>query len=215
MRAATVERGRKVRGGSRMISLHDLEILRFIGEQYLVDQEQLTRLRKRSPNTDWRWRRKYQQAGLIFSRQLLPNQVFVWLTQKGLDQAGLNYRYVEPAVGRIEHTVAVGDVRLAVEARLKEQGREGYVWVSERQLAKELPKGEHMPDGEVLLADGRTAAIEVELTLKRKPRMTDIFLRLLCSYSAVWAWCTDAPRRQLEAIVEENGWQKVQIIDFP
>lgn len=193
------------------VSTDDLSILRFVGEQHLIDDAQLTRLRGRSLNTNRAWRRKYREAGLLASSELLPHMVCSWLTQAGLDFCGLDWRYLKPSTGRLEHTVAVGNVRIDVEAKLKDQGKE-FVWVSERQLAKEIAKGEHMPDGEVLLGDGKTVAVEVELTLKRKERMRRIFVELLGNYNAVWAWCADAPRRQLETIVKEYGWQKVQII---
>lgn len=54
------------------------------------------------------------------------------------------------------------------------------VWISERSLRRDkfiegIGKSSHVPDGKLIFPDNREIAIEVELTLKSKQRLEQIF----------------------------------------
>ncbi len=204
-----------VRAVGKAISERDIEILRFVGEQYLIDDRLLAQLRGANQSTNRRWRRKYVAERFIVSRRILPKRVFVWLTRRGLNQVGLSYRYMEPAIGRIEHTIAVATVRICVERSFKKQGLLGYAWICERELAKDISKGSHRPDAEMVLEDGRTVAIEIELTIKRRQRLCSIIDHLNDQYDAVWYFAYPKPKRLLERLAEKHNWESLQIIDLP
>jgi len=92
-------------------------------------------------------------------------------------------------------------------------------WVCERELHRELaaaPGGRqrHRPDGLVVI-DGREAAVEVELTLKRRARIAQIMAELVARYGSVTYFAAPAPRRALTAAAADIGRGRVQILDLP
>ncbi len=145
--------------------------------------------------------------------RLLPDSVYTWLTREGLRALGLGFKYIKPSIGKLRHTVAVAEIRYQLERQLGLRGVE-FRWVSERELYRELARGTHMPDGELLLADGSTTAIEVELALKRKARMTDIAYELLGSYDKVQYFCLPAPGRLLRGVIEREGLSRITVNDY-
>ena len=74
--------------------------------------------------------------------------------------------------------------------------RRSTEWVCERTLARERAAGEHLPDG-VVLVDGQRVAIEVELTVKSRRRVTAILDELSGALTRSLYFCAPAPHRQL------------------
>ena len=93
-------------------------------------------------------------------------------------------------------------------------------WISERLLAREREGAEHLCDG-LVLDRARRIAIEVELTVKSRKRVTAILDELSDRHDAVLYYCAPAPHRQLtqlaetclrvqHAFVQQTGWRLVE-----
>lgn len=210
---ATDRRRQEPKALPSQVSEGDLSLIRWIGEMECLSQDQVTRLRAKSPNTTRRWVRRYEEAGLLVSRKLLASHApIVWLTKRGLYHAGLGeLSYREPSLARIRHSLAVSDVRMAIAARHPEA-----TFISERRLAEEITDGLHRPNGEVVFADhGKRVAVEVELTQKKASRLVSILGFLSDRYDAVWYFAAPEAKRKLTALKEGYRFDSVQVIDLP
>ena len=208
-------RARRSDAGAVRCSARDLELLRVVGEQYAVTLPQLARMMGCSSHAA-RWlRSRWERAGWARGRALLVGApVFVWLTRRGQSLAGIEYSVWRPNAGMLAHIAAVTDVRLHVL-----DGHPGAAWVCERELHRELAatpgsRQRHRPDGLVVI-DGREVAVEVELTLKRRPRIEQIMAELVARYGSVTYFAASAPQRALAAVVADIGRGRVQILDLP
>jgi hypothetical protein len=213
--AGAATRRRRSDAGVVRASARDLELLRFVGEQYAVTLPQLARLMGRSDHAA-RWlRARWQRAGWAQGRALLVGEpVFVWFTSRGLRAAGLEFKAWRPNPGALAHIAAVNEVRLYVAERHPDA-----VWVSERELARELKHelggfGAHRPDAMVLI-DGRELAVEVELTLKRRARAERIMRELVARYGAACYFAAPTPARMLESLAAQLGDARVQVRPLP
>src|SRR5438270_9426359 len=115
----------------------DLEALRWVGEQYAGRFDQLQVLLGRLGGRDAlsasaarsvvsRW----ETLGMASRASFIAGEPsWVWLTRRGLRQAGLEFRVVEPKPWTLPHTAAVNQVRLFVEPR-----RPGARWLPEWEL---------------------------------------------------------------------------------
>jgi DNA-binding CsgD family transcriptional regulator len=210
----TTQKPRRHDAGHPRVSPRDLELLRLIGEHYALTLPQLARLIGRSEHAA-RWlRARWQKAGWVEGRALLVGQpVFVWLTREGQRLAGLSYKLWSPNPGILAHVRAVVEVRLYVIER-----RPAAVWVSERQIARDrrFEPGEsgHLPDALVQI-DGREAAVEVELTLKKRARLERIVATNLARYENVWYFTVPATRPALEQIAATVGGGKLAVLPMP
>ncbi len=197
------------------VNARDREILAFIGEQIVVNDNLLAVLRGGSIDANRRWRRRFRQLGYI-KTETINGQVCTWLTTHGLRLCGLNFRYVRPSPTLVRHNVAIGFMRLCVDARMEQTGRTEYRWVSEREVAQAITEGEHMPDGEVHLPDGKVA-IEVELTRKSERRCVAIMTELSHRYDSVWVWCAKEPKNVYSFYqhrVSIHRWDNIDLMDF-
>lgn len=208
-------RRRRSDAGLVRASARDLELLRFVGEQFAVTLPQLARLMGRSEHAG-RWlRSRWERAGWARGRALLVGEpVFVWLTRRGLRVAGLPYRAWRENPGALAHIAAVSEVRLHVAERRPEA-----VWVCERELARDA-RGElggfgvHRPDA-LVVVDERELAVEVELTQKRRARAELIMREHLAHYGNAVYFAAPAPGRMLERIAEQIGGGRVQVRPLP
>jgi hypothetical protein len=109
---------------------------------------------------------------------------WVWLTRRGLRQAGLAFRVVEPKAWTLPHTAAVNRVRLFVEPR-----RPGARWRPERELRAAggaAGPGGPVPDAEIHDAGGNVIAVEVELSPKSPARRRRVMQALVARYDSLW-----------------------------
>src|SRR4051812_37368925 len=196
-----------------LVTERDLALLPVVAAQCTITQGQLARLLGRSEHTARSLRARWQRAGWIDSQVLMVGSpAFIWLTRAGQRCCGVEFKPWRPsAVGRLPHLAACTDARLIVAQR-----RPDAIWTSERDLLRtarvqRAPRTQHMPDAEVFV-DGRTAAIEVELTPKQRTRTESIARELLARYDAVWYFTTDATRRQLEEIAVRPGFERLQVL---
>jgi hypothetical protein len=201
--------------GSFKVSARDIELLRFVGEQYAITLPQLARLMGRSHHAA-RWlRSRWPRAGWVEGRALLVGEpVFLWLTGRGRRLGDSGYASWRPNPGRLAHIAAVTDVRLHVQERRPEAE-----WTCERELAREQAleargRGLHLPDA-VVWVEGRAVAVEVELTQKKRQRTERIVRELAARYDSVWYFAADKPGRALEDIAERVGGGRVQVLPLP
>jgi hypothetical protein len=194
-------------------STRDLELLRFVGEQYAITLPQLARLMGRSLHAA-RWlRARWERAGWAQGRPIVVGEpVLVWATRRGLRLAGHDYRAWRPNAGMVRHIVAVNDVRLFVRKRRPEAE-----WICERELARDghaSANGVHRPDA-VAVVDGREVAVEVELTQKQRRRTERIMGELVAGYGSVWYFSAARTRPAIEQVAERVGGGRVQVLPLP
>ncbi len=179
----------------------DVVTLQWIGEQYAVRLDQVQQLLGRDPQKQtnvagrlhsksaWRVMKRWEAAGFVTCRYVLARQpAWLWLTAKGLNEFGLNYKPLVPKVATIDHLYWTNHIRLYCESTYPDD-----VWVSERTLRlSKLPrKGSrpHVADGELVRCDEHgayTIAIEVELTPKKPEVVEAIVRQLAMTYVGIW-----------------------------
>ena len=194
--------------GSIKITERDLAILRFVGEQYAVRMDQLTRLLKRPAEgslSDSATRAvvaRWEKAGLTSSRKVIADEPrFVWLTRRGLAEVGLGFKAWEPTVASLAHIFWTNQVRMHTEDRHPES-----VWRSEREIRNGRSmqtvssESNHDVDAEIQLPQG-VVGVEVELTSKSVDRRRSIMTAVAKRYETVWYF---APKN-VQALLEETA----------
>jgi|GEM_PF-1413435 len=203
----TVRRSRE----EPVLSARDLFVLGWVCEQYGARADQLEILLGCGPRTVQRLLARLRDAGLIGTRRLLVGES-VWAipTSKGLRTAGQGFGIWHPRLGGLAHVAAVTDVRLHIHKRSPDSE-----WVSERVLARERERGEHLPDGVVITGDRQRVAIEAELTVKSQHRVRLILDELSTRFDTVLYFCVPGPYRQLSKLAESGQWPKLGVRELP
>jgi hypothetical protein len=125
---------------------------------------------------------RWLDRGWATSRTLLRGEPpFVWLTPSGMRVSGLDFPCEEPALSTLAHNRDVVAIRLSVRVTQVV----GAEWRAERSIRAVVParaRGKasaHLPDGELVLPDGRVVAIERERVAKTVERTRNIQMGLL------------------------------------
>lgn len=198
------------RGGHEPLRRRDLDLLAWLGEQYAARTDQLEALLGCGPRTVQRVLARLREQGLLTTRRLVVGEpAWVAATAAGLRLAGGGFGVWEPRLGLLAHVSAVNDVRLHVHARSP-----GSEWVCERVLARERQAAAHLPDG-VVIAEGWRVAVEVELTVKSRRRVTAILDELCARFDAVVYFCAPAARRQLSQLAASGRWPTLAVRELP
>lgn len=188
----------------------DLDALAWVGEQYAARVDQLEVLMGCGPRTVQRTVARLRGAGFVSVRRVLVGEpAWVIPTSSGLRACGSSYGVWAPTIGLLSHMAAVNDVRLHIQARSP-----GSEWLCERALARDRTGREHLPDG-VALVDGQRVAIEVELTIKSRKRVTSILDELTGRYDAVVYFCAPGPHRLLSEFADTGRWPTLGIRELP
>ncbi len=132
----------------------------------------------------------------------------IWLTAKGIKYANLHLRYYEPNPASLGHLYVVNDVRLLLAER-----RPKDTWRSEREIraqqnvnAKDSTPPPHIPDAELISADGKSAiAIECALTVRSEKRLEETVIDQASNkrYSAIWYFVSEAAYRAVRKVVDK------------
>lgn len=197
----------------------DTEALRWIAEQYAVRRDVeavvLGQLAGRGPLSEGGARRvetRWEKAGLVHCSPVTGSAVWVWLTRRGMNRAGLPWTPWQPTPWRLAHVHAVAVTRLALRYQLPDA-----TWVCERELravAARVGDRGHLPDGIIVLGDGRRVAVEVELTPKAPRRTRDIIAELACGdFAHVWYFATPPAARVVSRAASE--WPTVSVQPLP
>ena len=157
-----------------------------------------------------RGRRSGSPRVYVHARPLLAGEpAWLWLTRDGRRESPASFGLWEPRVGLLAHVAAVNWVRLFVRSRAP-----GSEWVCERQLLRERQsQDQHVPDAVVLL-EGRSHAVEVELTVKSRGRTEGILDELSAAHEVVLYFTTPATRAHLERIGGQARWRRLELRDL-
>ena len=185
-------------------------MLAWIAEQYAARADQLEPLLDCGPRTVQRTLARMRTAGLVTTRRLLVGEpTWVIPLAAGLRVCGSPFGTWQPRLGLLSHVATVNDVRLHIERRSPDAE-----WTCERVLARERRSGEHLPDAVVFL-DGQRLAIEVELTVKTRRRITAILDELAGRFDAVLYYCAQPPFRQLSELANGGRWPTLGVRELP
>jgi hypothetical protein len=198
------------RAGHEVLRRRDLVVLGWLAEQYGARVDQLGVLLGCGPRTVQRTVARLRAAGLVRTERVLVGEpAWVLPTAAGMAACGSGFGVWRPRVGLLAHTAAVNDVRLHIQARAP-----ATEWVPERVLARDRGAGEHLPDG-VAITDGTRVAIEVELTVKSRRRITAILDELAGRFDATLYFCAAGPHRQLTELSGSGRWPGLGIRELP
>jgi hypothetical protein len=207
IRLRSVAERRTVSGALRR---RDLDVLVWLGGQYGARADQLEPLLGCGPRTVQRVLERLRHAGLVTTRRLIVGEpAWVIPTSSGLRLGGQGFAVWQPRLVLLAHVAAVNNVRLHVQSRSP-----ASEWVPERLLARERRAGEHLPDGVVVTA-GQRVAIEVELTVKSRHRVTAILDELTQRFDAVVYFCAPGPHRQLSELAVSGRWPSLDVRALP
>jgi hypothetical protein len=209
MQDAASQRRQRADKGPRL-SDRDMKALRWIAQQYCISLDhlaillpRLTEPGTRQPKQQGKLTeartteivRRWEALELAERKWILHGQPpIVCLTNEGLrlvsDELG-ELRSYSPSPATLTHLNSINHTRLYVEAR-----RQDAQWYSERIIranqGKTAPgvKRPHIPDA-VVITNGKTIAIEVELSTKTSTRLSKILheLSLNGQYHTVWYFC--------------------------
>lgn len=209
----------------------DLTVLPWIGEQYAVRFDQLQVLLSRqllgvtkeagqvAASTVHARVARWKEAGLVQTAALLQGEPgWVWLTRKGLRQAGLDYPLWQVSLSsHLDHLFACNAARLWVEARKPEAE-----WRSERTLRSEQAwthagiRLGHRPSAE-LVRERDTVAVEVAGVVEQAQRVREALPDLLARYPGCWYVVGSRARPVLSRLLAELGsaiQARVRLIDL-
>ena len=163
--------------GVRVLSGRDRELLRFVGEQYLVTLPQLAYLANRCPRTA-RWlRTRWQRAGLIDAAPLLVDEpTVVWLTRRGLAALGLPWKSVRPSFASVRTAATLVELRLAARERYPRAA-----WLSRRMLSHASPVPSPLPDALLTTDQASVAIVAKQRGLDRRELERQV-IPLIASY---------------------------------
>jgi hypothetical protein len=198
------------RAGHELLRRRDIEILGWLAEQYGARADQLEVLMGTGPRTVQRTVARLRAAGLVRTQRVLVDEpAWVLPTSAGMAACGSGFGVWRPRIGSLAHVAATNDVRLHVQGRAP-----STEWIPERVLARDRLHGEHLPDG-VAITDGRHVAIEVELTVKSRRRVTAILDELTVRFDAVLYFCAAGPHRQLTELAASGRWPTLGVRELP
>ncbi|MFI4992437.1 MAG: hypothetical protein ACHQCH_02330 [Solirubrobacterales bacterium] len=198
------------RGGQELLRRRDIEVLHWLAEQYGARIDHLEVLMGAGPRTVQRTLERLRTAGLIRTQRVLVGEAaWVLPTGAGMSACSSGFGIWRPRLGSLAHVAAVNDVRLHVQGRAP-----STEWIPERVLARDRLAGEHLPDG-VAIVEGRRVAIEVELTLKSRRRVTAILDDLTVRFDAVLYFCAAGTHRQLTELAGTGRWPTLGVRELP
>ena len=185
-----------VTGARSGITERELQVLRFVGEQYAVPMALVAELVDRGPeplsppSAERVARRTAERLGQLgyADRRPLLGQPWLCPTRTGLRAAGLNYPAQVPAEWALKHLATVARLRLHLAA-----AEPSAAWECERAI-REHWGGTRVrrADGALLWPDGGATGVEVELNIKKLPRYQGIIHDLDPGWDqGVW-WFTPA-----------------------
>jgi len=210
MSALLLERRARAAAPVAVLSRRDLEVVAWVGEQYAARVDQLEPLLGCGPRTVQRTLARLRDAGLVVTRRVLVGDpAWVIPTGAGLRACGSCFSVWQPRLGLLAHVAAVNEVRLHIQARSPVSE-----WVCERTLARDRSAGEHLPDA-VVFVDGQQVAVEVELTVKSRRRVSAILDELSSRFDSVVYFCAPAAHRQLRELAASGAWPALAVRELP
>lgn len=204
---------RLLRPATSGLSRRDLWLLCWAGEQFAARFDHLQALTGTSIHMVRHIVRRMRVAGVARQERIVVGEL-PWLlpTAEGLAACGLPYKEWKPTLGYLNHVKAVNDARIHVQTVTPH-----VEWRSERQQWVEYetrrPSGRarnRLPDG-LVVNEGRTMAVEVELGLKGVREIERKLDELTRRYDSVLYYCAPAPLRALTRLRETGRWPKLGV----
>lgn len=196
------------------ITKRDIELLKFINDFGFCEMSHIQR------RFNLRHPRSYQVMSRLIKKELIRHERFLHarqgiyrLTQKGAEVTDLPPINRVP-FGQYQHDLKIIDVYLSLSHLYPHA-----TWISERKLQQDkhrsgLSQRCHIADG-ILEFDNKKVAIEVELSLKNKERLTQIIKDYHTEFSItdVWYFCNQALLKQFNKLTSHADFIKVLEID--
>jgi hypothetical protein len=198
------------RGNHELLRRRDIEVLTWLAEQYAGRIDHLEVLLDAGPRTVQRTLARLRAAGLVQTQRVLVGEpAWVLPTAAGMTACNSGFAPWRPRLSLLTHVATVNDVRLHIQGRAP-----STEWIPERVLARDREAGEHLADG-VAITDNRRVAIEVELTLKSRRRITAILDDHLRRFDAVLYFCAPSTHRQLSELAGTGRWPTLGVRELP
>jgi hypothetical protein len=153
------------------------ELLAYIARHGMVSLDQLGRRFFATPAEARQRLEELRAAGLLRVDDVLVGfPAVARVTRAGSRRAGVDLAPASLDLGRVRHSLALVDLSDQLLA-----AHPGSVWTTERELRRDRMREAHragrwepqrrVPDGLLRLPDGRSVAIELDLTPKRSARL--------------------------------------------
>jgi len=197
-----------------MLSLVEIEILRFVHEFGFCEIEQIIKRFELRKSSAYAYMKRLVLKGLVTNARIIKYQPRAYyLTAKCIGLLELDLPVIRGIPLNIyEHQLTV--VKVYIQLR---KLYTGAVWISERRLFRERKnQDDHIPDG-VLVFPDKPCAIEVEKTPKTKSRLEGIMLGygLQNAYKEVWYVCSASTLPAVSRFAVSMSYIKVfKLADF-
>lgn len=197
------------------LTKRDREILCFINEAGICVMPQIKK------EFDLKFPRNYQvMKRLVNGEYVMHDQIFkkqhgiYYLTKKGAEQTALP-AISNVSLGGYKHQLLITDIRQKLRDKYPDTK-----WVSERYLKQQkfyygLGKTGHVSDGMLIFPDDKKIAIEVELSLKGKYRLENIFSAYggQLEIDEAWYFCATQLIRPLTALAKNKSYIKIHSLE--
>jgi hypothetical protein len=214
-RKVNVMESKHKRAATSGFSNRDLGLLTWMGEQYGARIDHVQALtRGISIPMVWRIVRQMRVSGFVKTERIVANEP-TWAipTATGLAVCGHPHSVWTPALGKLGHVGAINDVRIHVQEQRPESE-----WICERQLELEVgrsaKRGNHIPDG-VLILEGRSVAVEVELNPKTPEKVGAVLDHHSKHFDAILYYCAPKALRLLRKLEQTGRWPKLTVRELP
>jgi hypothetical protein len=197
------------------LTKRDREILIFINETGICVMPQIQK------EFDLKFPRNYQvmkrlvDGGFVMHDQIFKKQHGIYyLTNKGAEQTPLP-ALSNVSLGGYRHQLLITDIRQKLRTKYPDTK-----WISERYLKQQkfyygLGKTGHIADGMLVFPDQKKIAIEVELSLKGKYRLENIFSAYggQLEIDEAWYFCVDQLIRPLTSLSTNKSYIKIHSLE--
>jgi len=202
-----------IQGYGIQITHRDMNIMSFINEVGYCEIPQIEEQFELNKPRSYQIMKRLVLAGLVFHQRVFHNRPGIYqLTRKGAEQMGLPF-ITKISVGIYRHKILLAKVYIKLKKKYPEAG-----WINEQELRRNkfrlgTGKRGHVPDGMLIFLDGRKIAIEVELSLKGRDRLEQIFKEYLKegsdSIREVWYYCPQELMATLADIAKKLPFIKI------
>lgn len=186
------------------ITERDIEIIRFINDFGFCEIKQIEKQFGITKSRGYQIMKRLVNANLVIHEKVFhgAHGIF-YVTKLGSECTDL------PPIKNIpkdnyQHQLAIIEMFL----KLKDQYPEAE-WISERRIKRDkyrkgLGKRGHIPDGMLIFPDNKEVAIEIELTLKSKRRLKEIFHTYIAclQIKETWYYCSPNITERLRKLAE-------------
>lgn len=189
----------------------EIDTLRLMSEQGAIPTDQLDRFLERRGKASEEVLETFVDASYARCHRLIAGEPeWIWLTERGVRLSGLGLPLLRPRSGGLPKLRALNEARLLIEATFPTAR-----WTGRRVLLQEKGNYAQVPAGVVEL-EGMRHSVDVKLDRHNKEYLAPLIAKRCESYDAVVILCTEPKIRAfMEALQNEQGWQKVVVRNLP